>query len=93
MRARVNAIPHEGFWRLGRRWPCAGVEVDLSEADLAILQAEPRLQVVRLEEAPPETESPEEPEHATEAAPSAPNIERESDTEPATPKGGKGRKK
>jgi len=51
MLARVNAIPHEGFWRLGRKWPCAGVEVDLTEEELATLRAEPKLHVLEVKPA------------------------------------------
>jgi hypothetical protein len=49
MRCHVNAIPHDGFWRLGRHWPCAGLEVDLNERELAVVRGEPKLRVVMLE--------------------------------------------
>jgi hypothetical protein len=45
VRAYVKSLQPSGFVRLGRRWPGAGVEVDIAEDELRTLQAEPMLSV------------------------------------------------
>lgn len=47
-RVIVRSMQADGFFRAGRRWSPDPVEVIVSEAELAVLEREPRLSVQRL---------------------------------------------